>query len=118
MLDGQCATNYAKNGFGTCVSLADENLVWFPMLISTLVLLSVALISKCVNRDSLLISNFVFLMGGLELILYLMLLIQGFLWGSTIIGVLVFFAFLALITLDLLWWLLCYKKKLPKDEGF
>ena len=88
------------------------------MLISTLVLLSVALISKCVNRDSLLISNFVFLMGGLELILYLMLLIQAFLWGGTIIGVLVLFAFLALITLDLLWWLLCYKKKLPKDEGF
>ena len=54
-------------------------------------------------------------MGGLELILYLILIIQAFVWGSALIGILVIFALIALIVVDLLWWLLCYKKKLPRD---
>lgn len=114
MVIGQCPSNYAKNGFGTCESLKGA-LAWFPFLICTIVLFAVAWISKCVDRDSLLISNFLVLMGGLELIIYLVFMIQGFLWGSIIIGVLVFLALLGLIIQNLIWCLVCYKGRVCFD---
>ncbi len=98
--------------------MAQEGLSWFPFIICMLVALAVAGISKCVNRESLLISNFIFLMGGLELILYLVLMIQAFIWGASIMAALVIIAILALIALDLIWWLVCYRRRLPQDEGF
>ena len=70
----------------------------------------VALISKCSYRESFLISNFLMLMSGLELMIYLVLMIQGFLWGSAAIGALVLLAFLFLIAANLIWSLLCYRK--------
>ena len=90
-------------------------MAWFPLVIAALVLFAVACISKCVARESLLISNFILLMGGLELVLYFVLLAQGFAWGSTAIGMLALLALIALITVDLIWWLLCYRRKLPVD---
>ena len=54
-------------------------------------------------------------MGGLELVLYFVLLAQGFAWGSTAIGMLALLALIALITVDMIWWLLCYRRKLPVD---
>lgn len=107
---GHCPSNYAKNGFGTCISLAEQTLAWFPFMFCALIAFIVALISKCSYRESFLISNFLMLMSGLELMIYLVLMIQGFLWGSAAIGALVLLAFLFLIAANLIWSLLCYRK--------
>ena len=43
---------------------------------------------------------------------------QSIIWGSTLIFVFALWAIFTLITVNLIWWLVCYKKHLRKDEAF